>query len=111
ALPVVWDFWVTKRNLSQFLFRSLVGLPLCFLGLVCYVGYLYVEFDAPLAFVQTQSHWSIRSDLIGADRLLSLVTLEPIWSVYVPSNSAYWARAEFKVAPWFSFQFWNPLYF
>jgi hypothetical protein len=110
-LPVIWDFWCQKRNLSQFVFRAFIGLPLCLLGLLAYVGYQYHAFGAPLAFVQTQTHWSIRPDLSGWDKVLSVILLEAIWSVYLPSSAAYWARPDYKVLPWFNFQFWNPVYF
>jgi hypothetical protein len=43
--------------------------------------------------------------------MVALATLEPIWSVFVPSSGAYWERA--TPTPWavFNLQAANPIYF
>ena len=44
-------------------------------------------------------------------KLQSLVTLEPIWSVYVESSPAYWRSLSGPDSCWFNLSFANPIYF
>jgi hypothetical protein len=73
--------------------------------------YLHFAFGDAFAFAQAHKDWVVRRDLPFPDRLWSLATLEPIWSVYVPSSEAYWARYDYVDNPLFSLHFWNPIYF
>jgi hypothetical protein len=73
--------------------------------------FLQMQFGNPLAFVQAQSHWQSRPPVTVGERLAALVTLEPLWSVYVPSSPAYWKNWGQGISPLFSLQFANPLYF
>lgn len=55
---MVYDYIKTyglKFELKKF--RPLFVLPLCFLGLACYIGFLYIEFSDPLAFFNAQKAW------------------------------------------------------
>ena len=48
--------------------RLLAAIPVASWGIAAYAVYLYVEFDAPLAFVQTQENWRIRAPVPLAAR-------------------------------------------
>ena len=80
-------------------------------GLLAYMAYQYVTFGDALAFAKTQAHWSSRPDLPWAERLLAIVTFQPIWSLYVPGSSANWIAHERTRNPLFSLVFWNGVYF
>lgn len=110
-LPLLWDCWRRSENRVRFVARAAAYGPLACWGLLAYMAYLQIEFGDALAFVKTQQHWAHRPDLRFPDRIWSLATLEPLWSVYVPSSEAYWARFEPVTNPLFSLQFWNPIYF
>ncbi|MCA9202883.1 MAG: hypothetical protein KDA59_07550 [Planctomycetales bacterium] len=111
-LPVLALYlWQRRSNTTSFLVRSPLVLSLGCWGLVAYMVYQYVEFGDALAFVKTQQHWVTRHPESWGQYLLALVTCEPLWSKYVPSSTAFWARHEHGVNPLFSLEFANPIYF
>ncbi len=99
------------RNVRRFVLSAAVLGPLASWGLLANMAYEHLEFGDAFAFVRTQAHWEMRPDLPWPRRLVSLASLEPIWSIYVPSSEAYWARHDYVANPLFSLQFWNPIYF
>ncbi|MEZ6064551.1 MAG: hypothetical protein R3B90_02325 [Planctomycetaceae bacterium] len=110
-LPLLWDW--NRRSTSWwglFARMSVYGVVSCW-GLLAYMGWLQVTFGDGLAFMQTQRHWATRLELAWPERAWSLLIFEPLWSVYLPSSSAYWANQEPVDNPLFSLQFWNPLLF
>lgn len=80
-------------------------------GLAAYMAFQWYEFGTPLAFVQTQEHWSIRPKLDWPTKALLLASGEPIWSAYVPGSGGHWTRQEEGVHPLLSLHFFDPLYF
>ncbi len=82
-------------------------------GLIAFTIYLWLKFDAPFAFAQTQVHWSFNAprDVNVWDKAWALLTLEPIRGVYDPDSPRYWARADTHVVPLFSIMFLNPICF
>jgi hypothetical protein len=72
--------------------------------------YLYVVFGDGMAFAQTQSHWFIRPRLGLEDKILSLLSLEPFWSNYVPQYPWWWGSHANVPAP-FNLHFVNPIMF
>lgn len=110
-LPALWDLWCRTPRWPQFVWRCAFSGLISVSGLICFMGYQWKEFGTPLAFVETQKHWSVREELPVLEKTLALVTCEPIWSVYSRSSRAYWGRDEYLRTPWISFQFWNPIYF
>lgn len=111
-LPVFAYFlWQESGSWGRFLLRAVLLLPLACWGLLAYMGYLWHEFGDPLAFVRTQQHWAVRPLPSPGRRIVELLVLEPIWSVYVPSSSAFWGRFEPVSNPLLSLQFANPIYF
>ncbi|MFC1759553.1 hypothetical protein ACFL2H_12440 [Planctomycetota bacterium] len=79
-------------------------------GVLVYACFLYVTFGDALAFARTQQHWATRPHYGTFDKVMSLVSLEPIWATYVPGSYHYWRRFGNDI-PILSFQFMNPLYF
>jgi hypothetical protein len=94
--------------------RGLVRLvwltPLACWGIIAYAVYLYFEFGAPLAFVQTQENWRIRPPVDLMTKIGDLATLEPVVANLNPSSPCYWCRAPGEVSAFFSLYLANPLY-
>lgn len=110
-LPLVWNLWIESRSPAYVFRKGIILGPLACWGLFAYITFLDCQFQAPLAFVQTQQFWASRPQPGGLQNLLNLLTLEPIWSVYVPGTSAYWKRYAQNSIPLFCFPFFNPIYF
>jgi hypothetical protein len=104
---------VCRRN-SSWVGRA-VGLswavPLSCWGLIAYAAYLGVAFGDPLAFSSAQDHWRYRTEIPFGQKILAIVTFEPLWSVYDPSGPAYWGRFDWSLVPPFSLMAANPVYF
>lgn len=77
------------------------------------MAYLWWAFDAPLAFAQTQEHWTFLAprNYTAWDKTWSLLTLEPIWNVYNPNSQRYWMNGDTQDNPLFSCLFWNPIFY
>lgn len=111
-LPLVaWHVWTRSRSACSFAWKSVLVMPLACWGIIAYMTYLYMQFGDALAFSQTQQHWTLRLDPDLPDRIVALVTLEPIWSIYVPGSLAYWKEHELTKGHLVSLQFANPIYF
>ncbi len=93
------------------LLRGAVLLPLACWGLLAFMTYQYAAFGDPLAFARTQEHWRQRPAVPQAERAVSLLTLEPLWSIFDPASPCYWRRHEPQGNPLFSLHLANPLYF
>ena len=50
ALPFMMSLWSRKASQKQFAIQAVTLGPLCAWGLLAYMGYLYLDFDAPFAF-------------------------------------------------------------
>lgn len=90
--------------------RVSVLLPACCWGLLAYMAFLWFVFGEPLAFVKTQSYWTERSMDLG-QRVLGLLTLEPLRATYDPSGPCYWGRVPPRGNPLFNLKAANPVYF
>ncbi len=110
-LPMLWEVHLRSRSRWQALLTSLFIIPLSIWGLLSYMAYQYLTFGDAFAFATTQVHWSARPDLPWIERMFALVTLQPIWSLYVPGSSSNWATFERVRNPLFSLCFWNGVYF
>src|SRR5208337_4418510 len=94
-VPVFFmSVWQRSVGCRQFAFRCLFFLPLALWGLIAYMAYQYFAFGQPLAFALTQEHWSFRQPEPISDKVLAILSHEPIWSVYDPSSEAYWNRIQ-----------------
>ncbi len=112
---LVWHI-LSDASRGPFRRRSLLALayaPIVCWGLIAYVAYQYLAFDAPFAFAQTQKHWNYMGTLQYDLELKveSLLTAEPIWSVYTSDPLRTWRRFEIHDNFLFSIFFWNPISF
>jgi hypothetical protein len=88
--------------------------PVACWGLLYYMAYQYAAFGNPLAFAQTQEHWTNRAPVARpemAEKIWALVTLEPILGVYDPQSSRFWYRMNSNEGILFNLLFWNPILF
>lgn len=100
-----------RHVMRRFGIQSAWAMPLGCWGALAYMLYLNVEFSDPFLFAKAQSEWTVRSSAPLATELRALLTLEPLWSCYVPQSTADWARFDPDLPPLFSLQFANPIYF
>lgn len=110
-LPLLLDWWNRSKTMTGFATRAILLGPVACWGLLSYMGFLYCKFGDPFLFITAQKHWAARDELSWPANLLSLLTLEPIWTVYLPGSPAHWASHEHVPNALFSLQFWNPIYF
>jgi len=110
-VPLLFEIWDRYEFRIRQLAVTIATLLLCGWGLLAYMGYQYEAFGNALAFSQTQENWAFRSRPNSDDRWLAVLVGEPIWSVYIPSSSAYWRNHDRELDAPFSLQFANPLYF
>jgi hypothetical protein len=75
--------------------------------------YQSIQFNAPLAFAQTQKHWGNAGSPDGdlSDKVESLLSGEPIWGAYIADSGRCWWRHETHRNFIFSLFFWNPILF
>jgi hypothetical protein len=100
------DRWPTR------IMKFMLYLPVAIWGLCVYMAYLHVTHGDALAFAANQKIWAIRPEIDIWEKLTTLITLEPLWSVYLPFDRAYWQTAEFRsTSAVFSVYFWNPIVF
>src|SRR5438874_7580330 len=90
--------------------RLLAAIPVASWGIAAYAVYLYVEFDAPLAFVQTQENWRIGAPVPLAAKIADLATLEPAIANFDPSSPCYWCLPRGEISAFFSLYLANSLY-
>ena len=111
----VW-YILSDRGRGTALRRTMIGVGYCPLagwGLLAYMAYQYICFGTPLAFAQTQEHWTFGATVATDiwDKAESLLALEPIWSCYLPDSFGCWTRLDSEPNPFFNFAFWNPILF
>jgi Gpi18-like mannosyltransferase len=113
ALVPVFALHLWRRSPSRraFVLQALVLLPLACWGLLAYMAYLFAAFDEPLAFASSQMNWRMDAREHPLSKTVSLLTLEPIWGLYVPSWPRFWQRYETHRNPLFSLIFANPIIF
>jgi hypothetical protein len=113
--PFALHVWQRSSSARQGAGRLLWLVPLACWGIAGWMLYQQVVFGDALVFAKTQANWRVRPVVEAAplaDKWASLLSFEPIWSVFDPSSSAYWATPEPpSLPPLFSLQFANPLYF
>src|SRR5262249_11568609 len=74
---------------GEFLLRAAFLVPIACWGVAAYALYQGIRFGEPLAFVHTQVNWGIPSGS-WSEKLLTLVSGEPIWRVYIYGSPFYW---------------------
>lgn len=108
-VPLLAFAWRRSTNLRGYLVSLLYLVPLGTWGVAAYMLFQYSEFGDALAFAKTQAHYSIVEAPSG-DKLGSLLSLTPIWSVYDPTSPGYWSRFRASSAV-LNLQFAQPIYF
>jgi hypothetical protein len=110
----LWHVLGGPGRLSTRTARVIVSLPIACWGLLAYMGYQWGAFGTPFAFAQTQQHWTFpitEAKEDWPDKLLSLLTIEPIRGVFDPGSPRFWCALESNDDPLFSLSFWNPCLF
>jgi len=109
--PVVAACWQRSRDARGFGVATIWLIPLAAWGLLAFMAFQYIQFGEATAFATAQSQWRLRAPESCGTAVLALATLEPFWSVYVPSSPAFWQRHDLQNHFLFSLQAFNPLYF
>jgi len=109
--PVIAACWQRSRDARSFAVSMIWLVPLAICGLVGFMAFQYVEFGDAAAFATAQRQWRLRPPEAAWPTVLAIGTLEPLWSVYVPSSPAFWQRHDLQNHFLFSLQAFNPLYF
>jgi len=91
--------------------RSLALLVVSCWGILAFMGHLWVEFGDPSVWYSNHSVYNVNHQPAFADRIMSLLALEPIWSVYLPETYSAWGQYPSWTAPLWSLRFVNPIYF
>ncbi len=107
----LWHWWQRADNRRAFFAHALYLVPLACWGLLAYMTYQYLAFGDPLAFAKVQQHWRSHADAPLDVKAWSLLILEPLWAMFLPSSERYWSYHERHYAPFFSLVVANPIYF
>ena len=110
-VPLLLAIWHRSGRKGSFALQASFLLPIACWGILGYTLYQGLEFGTPLAFVQTQSLWQVSPALPWSEKLLALLGLEPIWSVFVPSSRAFWEHHDGPVNPVFSWHIANIVFY
>jgi hypothetical protein len=90
---------------------GLVAIPLCCWGILAFTVYQWSAFDEPFAWAKAHSYWGLFPDPGIGQKLVSLVTLEPVWSMFLSDSPRYWGRWDWHDNPFFSLVLGNPILF
>ncbi|RIK80219.1 MAG: hypothetical protein DCC67_09640, partial [Planctomycetota bacterium] len=86
----LWGRRPDQRRGRFLLVSGLLLLGSCW-GIAAYAAYLWLRFENPLAFVETQAAWRNREPLPGFwEKAAALATLKPARDVYDPTCECYW---------------------
>jgi Gpi18-like mannosyltransferase len=110
-LPLLLELWRRSGRLGSFANKAVWVVPAACWGILSYMLYQTLAFGTPLAFMQTQSLWQNGPPLPWNEKILALAGLEPVWSVFVPSSSAFWQRHDGPCNPLFSWHIANVVFF
>lgn len=101
----------TSKEHLQLVRTALLGLPLCCAGLVGFVLYCGWNFGEPFAFADNLKYWYMGPPPNLDDKLVSLATFEPVWSIFREGSRTYWAHHAKLDTVAFSLYAANPVYF
>lgn len=102
----IWRQSDKLRAVKQFI----LIMPICVWGLAAYMLFQAVYFGTPFAFSQTQVHWVERPQSF-AEKVVGLLTLEPIRGVYDSRSPCYWSHVPPHDNVLFNLKAANPIYF
>jgi hypothetical protein len=109
--PFCLYLWQERSSWNLFALRAPVAVLVACWGIVAYMAYQQAAFHDALAFVKTQKLWDLNPHSTWVERLGASLILEPIWSKYISTSPAWWARSEHVINSLFSLDFANPIYF
>jgi hypothetical protein len=98
-------------RLLKYVATTVVLVVISVWGLLGYSAWLGSTFGDPLAFSHNRAHWVARPERPWTEQALALVTLEPLWAAYVPSNYAYWQNLDPGAEAMLSVRSTDPLVF
>jgi hypothetical protein len=107
VLPMVWYIVKTSKSLKHAVMRSIYAIPLGLWGLIGYMVFQYVKFGEPLGFAHTQENLGKANSF---DKVLMLLSFEPIRDLYDPNSRGYWEDLHFSYSCIFNMQFMNGIY-
>jgi hypothetical protein len=110
-LPLLLELWRRSGHFGGFALKAVLLVPAAWWGILGYMLYQAQTFGSPLAFMQAHSLWHNSPPLPWREKILALVGLEPLWSVFVPSSSAFWQRHDGPCNPLFSWHIANVVFF
>lgn len=99
-----------RRRFPYLLRDAAIYLPVACWGFATFTVYQYCAFGEPFATIKVQKYWGTPA-ASRSEKLMQLITLEPVRSVYDNRSPSFWATGDVHGIPWFSLQFANPLYF
>jgi len=109
-LPLAWHCWHTFVGKERWLNTGLC-LVLGASGLLFYMTFLEWQFGDSLSFARTQSNFYLRPAVDIREKMVALLSLEPLWAIYVPGSAASWKEFDrLGLAP-VSLQFMNTVWF
>ena len=100
-----------KAGTDFALLRGLCLLAVSCWGLLDFMAYLWLEYGDPLVWQTNHAAYNRLHDTPLGERLLSLLSLRPIWSVFVPGSPGYWADWDAVTPAVWSLRLVNPIYF
>ena len=111
VVPLAIHIWKTSDSPYRATVRLATSVPLALGGLAGYALYQLWDFGTAAAFIQTQDFWRHRISAILFDKIISLISLEPVWSAYWRASPGYVGRVYDTAPALFSLQFANPVFF
>lgn len=109
--PFVLHIRHRSASAQQFGLRIAWLLPLSLWGIAAYMGYLWLVFGEPLAFLKTQANWRVYRPSSLAEKATALATLKPVWGNFSPASLGYWLQHTVYPNPFASLSLMNPLFF
>jgi hypothetical protein len=109
--PFVLQLWRQSPTRAVFLFRSVVFLPVACSGIGAFILYQAIWLGEPLAFVMAQENWG-RPSLPFLEKVIALISFEPILRVYEPGSETYWGLGDGSLNRlFFCWAAVNPIYY
>jgi len=109
--PFLWYCATLSSTWRKSIFTSLTLLPVACWGLLAYIFYLWYSFNDPFIFATTQEFWRVQPNEGSSDKIMALLSWEPIWAVYHPDMVGYWNNYGPPTPAIINWQFANPIFF
>jgi hypothetical protein len=109
--PIAWFIYSQNATRLRKAIQCAWAIPLSCWGLFAYMAFQQAAFGNALAFAQTQSHFRVRPQAPVFDKAVSLLTFEPVWSVYDPESATFWQDGGTHPNAFFGLQYTNSVFF